>query len=226
MDNPPHTSYFSEIHLIGALTWPFVVVETSKKTHSIGDWQYKALVPLLIVESDWKETTMPTISPNTSNQSFGIAILFSVVKRSGNYVFQDDNPPTVLWASVVSCALGHIRFPVERGVVQTSERAHWIGNQISLIPFLRFKVIGGWVQPSLPPPPHSHTNTYTTYFPKMHLIAILRQPFVVVETSRLECSFDRKLKGSFLIVKSDWRATSPSPSYTPISTQNTSNQNL
>jgi hypothetical protein len=39
------------------------------------------LVPFLIVESDGKATNTPftpTISPNTSNQNFEIAILFSV----------------------------------------------------------------------------------------------------------------------------------------------------
>jgi len=36
--------------------------------------------------------------------------LFNVVGRSGNYIFELDNPPTVFRARVVSYALGHIRF--------------------------------------------------------------------------------------------------------------------
>jgi hypothetical protein len=46
------------------------------------DWKFKWLMPFLIVKSDWKATNTPsttTISPNTSNQSFEISILFSVV---------------------------------------------------------------------------------------------------------------------------------------------------
>jgi hypothetical protein len=47
-----------------------------------------------------------TISQNTSNQNFEIAILFDVVKKSGNYRFDDDTPPTALRKRVVSYALG------------------------------------------------------------------------------------------------------------------------
>ena len=63
------------------------------------DWKFKGLVSLLIVESDWRATNlpppMPMISPNASYQSFEIAILFKVVKRSGNCVVEDDDssPP-------------------------------------------------------------------------------------------------------------------------------------
>jgi hypothetical protein len=69
-------------------------------------------VPFLIVESDWVESSppfTPTISPNTSNQNFEIAILFNVVEWSGNYVFEVDNPSIALRSRVVSYALGHIR---------------------------------------------------------------------------------------------------------------------
>jgi hypothetical protein len=52
----------------------------------------------------------PTISPNKSNQNFEIAILFNLVERSGNYVFEDDNPLTALRSRLVRYALGHIRF--------------------------------------------------------------------------------------------------------------------
>ena len=34
----------------------------------------------------------PFISPNTSNQNFVIAILFNVVQRSENHIFEDDSP--------------------------------------------------------------------------------------------------------------------------------------
>jgi hypothetical protein len=47
-------------------------------------------VPFLIVEREWKATntpSMPTISPNTSNQKFEITILFNIVESSGNYIF-------------------------------------------------------------------------------------------------------------------------------------------
>ena len=70
-------------------------------------------MPFLIVESDWRITNTPltpTISPNTSNQNFEIAILFDVVKKSGNYVFEDDTPPTALKARVVSYSLGVYKF--------------------------------------------------------------------------------------------------------------------
>ena len=66
-------------------------------------------MPLLIVESDSRATIAPltpVISPNTSNQNFGIAILFNIVECSGNQVFEDDNPLTALRARVVSYFLG------------------------------------------------------------------------------------------------------------------------
>ena len=54
-------------------------------------------MPLFIVESDlegnYPPPPMPIISPNTSDHNFEIAILFSVVERSGNSVFEGDNPP-------------------------------------------------------------------------------------------------------------------------------------
>ena len=45
----------------------------------------------LIVTSDWTATSphsMHTISPNTSNQNFEIALLFNIVERFRNYVFE------------------------------------------------------------------------------------------------------------------------------------------
>ena len=77
----------------------------------------KGLVHLLIAKSDFRGTIPPhtlIISPNTSNQSLKIGILFSVVKRSKNYVFDDDIPPAIR-ARVVSYALGAYVF-IERVV--------------------------------------------------------------------------------------------------------------
>ena len=67
----------------------------------------------LIVESDSKATdtpSTPTISPNTSNQNFDIAIFFNVVESSGNYVFEDDKLPR---AKVVSYALGAYKVSIK-----------------------------------------------------------------------------------------------------------------
>jgi hypothetical protein len=77
------------------------------------DWKFKGLGAFLIVESDWKATntpSMPTNYPNTSNQNCEIAFLLNIAERSGNYIFEDDTPPTALRARVVSYALGHISF--------------------------------------------------------------------------------------------------------------------
>jgi hypothetical protein len=73
-------------------------------------------VPILIVESDWRATNPtlpPTIYPNTSNQHFEIAILFNVVERHGNHVFEDDKPSTAPMAKVVSYALGAYKVFIE-----------------------------------------------------------------------------------------------------------------
>jgi hypothetical protein len=46
------------------------------------DWKLEQPMPFLIVKRDWKATntpSTPTISPNTSNENFEIAILFSIV---------------------------------------------------------------------------------------------------------------------------------------------------
>ena len=71
---------------------------------------------------------MPKISPNTSNQNFETAILFKVVEKSGNYIFEDDPSPTSLRAKVVSYALGTYTVFIESDVVETSKRTHSIGN--------------------------------------------------------------------------------------------------
>ena len=78
------------------------------------------LVLFLIVESDRRATNpppTPIISSNTYNQNFYIAILLSVVERSGNYVFEDDNPFAVLRERVVSCVLGFYKVDIEGVIV-------------------------------------------------------------------------------------------------------------
>ena len=67
------------------------------------------LVTFLIVKSDRKATNTPytpTISQNTSNQKFEIAILFNAVESFGNYVLEQDTPPTVFRTRVTNYALG------------------------------------------------------------------------------------------------------------------------
>ena len=88
-------------------------------------------MPFLIVESDWRATNLPltpTISPNTSNQNFEIAILFNVVESSGNYVFENDQPSIPLRARVVSYSLGSYKVFIDNVIVETSKRADSIGN--------------------------------------------------------------------------------------------------
>ena len=66
-----------------------------------------------IVESDWRATkppTVPNISPNISNQSFGIAILFHLVERFKYYVFEDDSPPQPSGQELDIMSWGHTKF--------------------------------------------------------------------------------------------------------------------
>ena len=81
---------------------------------------------------------MPTISPNTSNQNFEIAILFNVFESSGNLVFEDDNPPhspqgkgcnlcheaykVFIESVVVETQKGLIRLEIERASALFSSR--------------------------------------------------------------------------------------------------------
>jgi hypothetical protein len=79
-------------------------------------------VPFFIVESDCKATNTPftpTIYPKTSNQNFKIAILFNVVESSENYTFEQDSPPTVFRARVISYALGAYKVFIESFVAET-----------------------------------------------------------------------------------------------------------
>jgi len=78
-------------------------------------------VPFLKVQKLLEDShpSTPTISPNISHKNFEIAIFFSVVIKSGNYVFKDDHHPTALKARVVRYGKqGHKKL----------EGAHWIGN--------------------------------------------------------------------------------------------------
>ena len=69
----------------------------------------------------------PTISPNTSNRYFEIAILFNLVERSGNYVFEDDHSRQGKGYKLCSGDIKGIY--IERMIVQTLEGSQWIGNQ-------------------------------------------------------------------------------------------------
>ena len=76
----------------------------------------------LISKSDQRATTpppTPIISPNTFNQNFEIAIVFKVNERSGNYVFEGDNPPppTAIKARAVTCVLGTFKVYIERVIL-------------------------------------------------------------------------------------------------------------
>ena len=91
----------------------------------------KGLVPLLIVESEWRATNPPlppTIFPNTFNQSLEIAIFFNVAESSGNNVFEDDEILRAPSAKVVSYALGAYMVFIDSAVIKTSKGAHSIEN--------------------------------------------------------------------------------------------------
>jgi hypothetical protein len=62
---------------------------------------------------------MPTIYPSTSNKNCELAFLFNIVERSGNYIFEDDTPPTALRERVVIYALGAYKVFIESSVVET-----------------------------------------------------------------------------------------------------------
>jgi hypothetical protein len=69
------------------------------------------LVPFLIVESDRKATnthSTPTISPNTFNQNFEIAILFSVVDFQKEIMFSRRKLPHSLQGKGCKLYLGGI----------------------------------------------------------------------------------------------------------------------
>ena len=78
-------------------------------------------MPFLIVESDWRATSPPTpiIFPDTSNQNFEIAILFSVVDFQIEIFFCGGQSPTTLGARVLSYALEAYKAFIEGVVVET-----------------------------------------------------------------------------------------------------------
>jgi len=57
--------------------------------------------------------------------TFDIAILFNVVERSGNYGFENEIPPP---KTKVFNDFGAYQVFIEKVVVETSKRAHSIGN--------------------------------------------------------------------------------------------------
>jgi hypothetical protein len=54
--------------------------------------------------------------------------LFDVVKKSRNYAFEDDTPPTAFRARVVSYALGVYKVLIESFVVEISKKVYSTGN--------------------------------------------------------------------------------------------------
>ena len=78
-----------------------------------------------------KPPLTPTISPNTFNESFEIAILFNVDEFSGNYVLDGVKPPRAPRTRVVNYALEAYKVYIDSVVVETSKKAHSIGNSKS-----------------------------------------------------------------------------------------------
>ena len=82
------------------------------------------LVPFPIVKSDCWAKSFPPLTPiifqNTSNQNFEISILFSIVRKSNNYVSERNPPPlaTVRVRNVSNnnCPLLICKVHMERGV--------------------------------------------------------------------------------------------------------------
>ena len=88
-------------------------------------------MPFLIVESDWKVTNTAsalTISRNTSNQNFEIAILFSVFDFQIENMILGGHSPTTPRARVLSYALGAYKVFIKGVVGETLKKAHSIGN--------------------------------------------------------------------------------------------------
>jgi hypothetical protein len=73
-------------------------------------------VSFLIVKSDWRASSLPPtpiIPPNTSNQNFEIAILFSKVDFQIENMFLRRTFPTTHRARVLSYALGAYKVFIE-----------------------------------------------------------------------------------------------------------------
>ena len=89
-------------------------------------------MPFLIVESDWRATSPPPtliISPNTSNQNFEIAILFSVVDFHIENIFLRKTLPLNPQSKGFKLRPWVYTVFIEGVVVETSKGAHSIGNQ-------------------------------------------------------------------------------------------------
>ena len=128
-------------------------------------------MPFIIAESIKRTTNPPltsTISPNIPNQNFEIAIFFSVLNRSGNYVFEDEHPHSPQGKGCKLCSGGIYKKGVRRNF--------GVGSLDWRSDVLVFCLIQ--TDQRVDTPPH------TSYFPEMHLIEILRWPFVVIETSK------------------------------------------
>jgi len=72
-------------------------------------------VPFLIGESDWR-TTNPLPHPPFP-KIHSIKLLFNVIKKSRNYVFEDAKPPRALGTRVEGCGLWAYKVYIERMIV-------------------------------------------------------------------------------------------------------------
>ena len=63
----------------------------------------------------------PIIYPKLSDQNFEIAILFNVVERVANNVFEDENPTQPSGLRVLVLPWGHIIFFIENFVVEATK---------------------------------------------------------------------------------------------------------
>jgi hypothetical protein len=70
----------------------------------------------------------PTISLKTFYQNFEIAILFSAADFQIKIMFLRRKLPTALRTRAVSYALGTYKVLIESVIVETSKKAHLIGN--------------------------------------------------------------------------------------------------
>ena len=142
------------------------------------DWKLEQLVPLLIVESDWKAAnnpSTPTISPNTSNQNFKIAILFRVTDfQRENMFFEEVTPPQPLGQGFCSYALEVYKndvgtmyyllfFPLDQGIsyrrsCRNFEKGSFNQRLEWLVPFVI--VENDWKATNTPSTPTISRNTY------------------------------------------------------------------
>ena len=76
------------MHLIKVFRWPFSVLETLKKAHSVGNLKRYSKV----IEGQLSPLLGPPF-PQTHPSKFYMAILFNIIEMFGNYVFDDPPPP-------------------------------------------------------------------------------------------------------------------------------------